>query len=132
VSGECLACHGSGEFVVWNMGGDPPEPDRTEPCTFCHGTGRAKPEDVPQSIWDAAEAIWNSEPAGSDRSAVELIARAVMADRVEFVAALSELRRCAQSIVGASTQDDDAQEAFDMYFAAQERAHKALMRAGAR
>jgi hypothetical protein len=138
-SGECPACHGNGEFLVWNMGGDPPYPEGTEPCTFCHGTGRAKPEDIPQDIWDAAEAIWNAEEIGSDRSAIEIVARAVIADRLnspsliqELIGALSELRHYAQSIVGASTSDDDAQEAFDMYFAAQKYAHAVLVKAGAK
>jgi hypothetical protein len=47
----------------------------------------------------------------------------------ELVAALGDLLNCGAAILGASTDDDDAREAFDMYDAARKNARAALAKA---
>lgn len=58
----------------------------------------------------------------------EAILRAVNAHDA-LVRALQLLMDCSRAIVGASTSDEDASEAFDMYFAAQKQARAALSKA---
>jgi len=47
----------------------------------------------------------------------------------ELMEALEELRRCSNAIVGADMQDENAEEAFTMFWKAQDASRSALSRA---
>lgn len=69
-------------------------------------------------VWEMANA-----EARKDREA------SLLSTIKELMEVLEELRRCSNAIVGADMQDENAEEAFTMFWKAQDTSRSALSRA---
>jgi hypothetical protein len=87
----------------------------------------SRPEDVPESVWDAARSLWfNDISLGADVDEnIAHLARAIMDERAAFLPALeaaeSRLKIMA-GMTGCRSDDDFVWEAQDLVDAALERA----------